>query len=910
MFRPYAILAFSLLCATGLRAQGTSCADAVPVTEGTYTAPADNYWYVFVAETNAIHHITTCDLSTCDTKIWVYDHCAGLTFDESGLNTTGYSDDDCAQGTYQSDVDLMMLAGEHYFIRIGDYQTACAGTPVTWSITAEELPEPPICADNEVLVQLTVIPDGFPGEISWDLHAGDGTLLGSGGSTGAYVCVDTSECLVLTMHDGYGDGIGSPGGYWLYVGGELVGHGGNNYTYTDRVEVNCPAGFSCSNPIPVAEGDHTAPGPDTWYAFTPTQNGYYTVSTCGTNTCDTRIWVYDHCQGLLVSQTNEATIYYGDNECGLASHIGSAMLGAGETYWIRIGDTGTACEGSAIPWTLSYNGPVSGCTDPAACNYNPFASIDDGSCLMPGDPDCPNGPDLTVVQADLANSIYVETMQVNPTDCYIGEGCLQGFGTREIIRFDTHIKNIGITDYYIGSPASSPNQFTFGNCHNHWHYKGYAEYVLYGADGQEVVNGFKNGFCVLDLECDDGGSGQYGCNNMGISAGCGDIYGSGLDCQWIDITGVPDGIYTLVVRCNWDNDPDALGRYETDIMNNWAQVCVNISRTPALQVTLDPDCAPYVDCAGQIYGSAQLDCEGVCQGTRLIGDLDVNGLQDYADAQDYIDAILGNDITALPCNDANGDGDITVTDVALVANCRLWNLAYEDPDSVGTHDHCNFPRPEVLNLYDTVTFAISDVDMAQGYLDIAIRNPNKRIVGYELRLSGLEITGVDDLVDPQAYPVTPSFTFGGQHILCTSFVDSSITRSTSFQPLCRVHFMNAANMICIEEVIDVVNENYVNSLTFLQDNCFLSTGLTSGTAVDLGVQASPNPFHDATTLHFPQGRGGEALVELLDLQGRVVRRYSGVTGGRLRIERGGLAAGSYGYRISGPVSATGRLVVQ
>ena len=64
----------------------------------------------------------------------------------------------------------------------------------------------------------------------------------------------------------------------------------------------------------------------------------------------------------------------------------------------------------------------------------------------------------------------------------------------------------------------------------------------------------------MDLECSGGGSFQYGCGNMGISSGCGDIYDASLDCQWIDVTNVPAGDYTLVVRVNWDRSPDALGR--------------------------------------------------------------------------------------------------------------------------------------------------------------------------------------------------------------------------------------------------------------------------------------------------------------------------------------------------------------
>lgn len=91
--------------------------------------------------------------------------------------------------------------------------------------------------------------------------------------------------------------------------------------------------------------------------------------------------------------------------------------------------------------------------------------------------------------------------------------------------------------------------------------------------------GFKNGFCVLDLECSGGGTAQYGCSNMGISVGCGDIYSSGLDCQWLDITDVDTGFYTMAIKVNWGQSPDALGHYEMDYMNNWAQVCIHIFET-------------------------------------------------------------------------------------------------------------------------------------------------------------------------------------------------------------------------------------------------------------------------------------------------------------------------------------------
>ena len=65
-----------------------------------------------------------------------------------------------------------------------------------------------------------------------------------------------------------------------------------------------------------------------------------------------------------------------------------------------------------------------------------------------------------------------------------------------------------------------------------------------------------------------------------ISAGCADIYSAALACQWIDITSVPDGAYTLRVVTNPRNHVSEL-RYD----NNSAEVQVVISGD---SVTLAP----------------------------------------------------------------------------------------------------------------------------------------------------------------------------------------------------------------------------------------------------------------------------------------------------------------------------------
>jgi hypothetical protein len=195
---------------------------------------------------------------------------------------------------------------------------------------------------------------------------------------------------------------------------------------------------------------------------------------------------------------------------------------------------------------------------------------------------------------------------------------------------------------------------------------------MYNEAGTAIPVGFKNGFCVLDLECGDGGNAQYGCGNMGISKQCGDIYSSGLDCQWMDITEIDTGRYTMVVRVNWDNSPDALGRTELSLTNNWAQVCIRLGRdvNGARTIALLDDCDPFVDCSGEIYGNAILDCEGNCAGTRQMGDINLSGTQEMADAQKYVNDILGDDIQPTPCNDINQDGKITVFDATLISSIK------------------------------------------------------------------------------------------------------------------------------------------------------------------------------------------------------------------------------------------------
>ncbi len=781
------------------------------------------------------------------------------------------------------------------------------------------------CNPNEIEVAVQVLTDNFGYEVSWTLTDSDGNVLAGGGENGEYenntwygdtICASNTECLRFEIFDSFGDGIccgHGQGSYTVFVDGQQVSTGGDYDDYAFDM-FNCPPGSTCSDALVISEGTFTASSSNTWYSFTPAQNGTYEIEACN-NACNTKIWVYDYCDGLIWAEDNTGTIYYDNDQggCGPQAMIGAALLEGGVEYWIRIGSDNGDCTG-AIDWSLSYNGPVVGCTDATACNYNPLATVSDGNCIYPGDPNCPDGPDLIVREDVLSSSLYMSSMNVPANDCQVEEGCMNGYGMRDIIRFTTHIQNIGNIDYYIGSPSANPDQFDFVNCHNHTHYKGYAEYKLYDMNGVELPIGFKNGFCVMDLECNGGGTAQYGCSTMGISAGCGDIYSSGLSCQWIDITDVDTGQYTFVNTTNWDNDPDGLGNVETNLMNNWAQLCIYIGRDVNGDAFVEQltDCEPYVDCAGQIYGSAQPDCEGICGGLSLRGDINTDTVQNLLDAHMYIADILANDITPTDCNDLDANGDIDVYDAALLVDCSLTNDGHVTGSA---HDHCNFPYG-VTNIFDTVEFSIGHVDHNEQIIDIYIKNPHNFVAAYQFEMSGIEIESVENLVDPAAYPISPEWSLGGTEVIGISYQDSLVPKYQNPTPLCRIHYFSLTDtLICISEIKAAVNQNYEKTITRVDP---FNTCLVAYTGIDEldngGVELNlyPNPMETTTTLQITNRFNANINVQVIDPTGKMVRDYGNVSASNLTINKSELSAGIYFIQVSDEsrILTRERLIIQ
>lgn len=190
-------------------------------------------------------------------------------------------------------------------------------------------------------------------------------------------------------------------------------------------------------------------------------------------------------------------------------------------------------------------------------------------------------PDLTVDAARMVNNLHFVTETFASGDCNVAEGSAQA-GTRKLLRFPAKIPNVGEMDFYLGNPTDAPDTFEWGTCHGHWHVTNFSSYRLWNVSAYNewrqirdtdpdspsqdlldanpslsagLVAGHKQGFCLIDVErayvvLPIAPTHFPYCSNQGISPGWADLYGSGLDGQFIDITGVTAGVYVLEIEAN------------------------------------------------------------------------------------------------------------------------------------------------------------------------------------------------------------------------------------------------------------------------------------------------------------------------------------------------------------------------
>lgn len=162
-------------------------------------------------------------------------------------------------------------------------------------------------------------------------------------------------------------------------------------------------------------------------------------------------------------------------------------------------------------------------------------------------------PDLVL---PLPPGVHLETQHFAADACEVLEGCGTP-GLRRLLRFDTEVRNLGPGDWFLGDPASNP-EFVRDGCHNHYHYDNLIALRLLDERGVLVSASRKIGFAPADVDRWDTTNAPPNTrfNNdafLGVQRGWSDIYSYHVPCQYVDITDVPPGRYTLELEMDPDN---------------------------------------------------------------------------------------------------------------------------------------------------------------------------------------------------------------------------------------------------------------------------------------------------------------------------------------------------------------------
>lgn len=178
------------------------------------------------------------------------------------------------------------------------------------------------------------------------------------------------------------------------------------------------------------------------------------------------------------------------------------------------------------------------------------------------------GADLAVIGAGLENNRIIYRY-IDANSCAVQEGCVGGTGWRRLLQFDASVRNqgaealnIGDVDYFVSmtpNTLSDHNIYVYSECHHHYHFSHYGDFVLRTPDS---YIGNKQAFCLQSTarysnnESSPLTNPYSGCDYQGIEAGWGDDYGAGIECQWIDVTGVDLSSANVSAELEFTANPD------------------------------------------------------------------------------------------------------------------------------------------------------------------------------------------------------------------------------------------------------------------------------------------------------------------------------------------------------------------
>lgn len=205
----------------------------------------------------------------------------------------------------------------------------------------------------------------------------------------------------------------------------------------------------------------------------------------------------------------------GDDLCGGTCGDCEAGFTCGDDFRCAADTCEPQCEGKTCG-DDGCGGTCGDCTDDApcvpatgTCEVFPVCNHEQPTCTGCADDEfCGSDclchgvdeplPDLVLNTERLATDIQLDTINVDASSCSVVENCVGGTGERDLLRFAVEAINQGQATMTVDPPDTRPDEFTFSSCHGHYHFFGFAESFLKDLDGNVVLEGSKQAYCMED----------------------------------------------------------------------------------------------------------------------------------------------------------------------------------------------------------------------------------------------------------------------------------------------------------------------------------------------------------------------------------------------------------------------------